>query len=89
MRFGNSVKRGLPAAIRRASSCRVDMTVETPTDVYLIEFKLDDTAANAIAQIREKDYAAPFALSQKRITLIGLGFSSEKRTVTDSAVEQL
>ena len=68
---------------------RVDMTVETPTDVYLIEFKLDDTAANAIAQIREKDYAAPFALSQKRITLIGLGFSSEQRTVTDSAVEAL
>ena len=68
---------------------RVDMTVETPTDVYLIEFKLDDTAANAIAQIREKDYAAPFALSQKRITLIGLGFSSEQRTVTDSAFESL
>ena len=68
---------------------RVDMTVETPTDVYLIEFKLDDTAANAIAQIREKDYAAPFALSQKRITLIGLGFSSERRTVTDSAFEAL
>ena len=66
---------------------RVDMTVETPTDVYLIEFKLDDTAANAIAQIREKDYAAPFAFSQKRITLIGLGFSSEQRTVTDSAAE--
>ena len=68
---------------------RVDMTVETPTDVYLIEFKLDDTAANAIAQIREKNYAAPLALSQKRITLIGLGFSSEKRTVTDSAFEAL
>ena len=68
---------------------RVDMTVETPTDVYLVEFKLDDTAANAIAQIREKNYAAPFALSQKRITLVGLGFSSERRTVTDSAFEAL
>ena len=62
--------------------------VETPTDVYLIEFKLDDTAANAIAQIREKDYAAPFVLSQT-LTLIGLGFSSEQRMVTDSAVEAL
>ena len=68
---------------------RVDMTVETPTDVYLIEFKLDDTAVNAITQIREKNYAAPFVLSQKRITLIGLGFSSEQRTVTDSAAEPL
>ena len=68
---------------------RVDMTVETPTDVYLIEFKLDDTAANAIAQIREKDYAAPFALSQKSITLIGLGFSAEQLTITDRAAEAL
>ena len=46
-------------------------------------------AANAIAQIREKNYAAPFALSQKRITLVGLSFPSEKRTVTDSAAEPL
>ena len=50
---------------------------------------LEKIAANAIAQIREKKYAAPFALSQKRITLVGLGFSSEKRTVTDSAFEAL
>ena len=68
---------------------RIDMTVETPTDVYLIEFKLDDTAASAIRQIREKRYAAPFELSKKRITLIGLGFSSERRTIADRAYEPL
>lgn len=37
--------------------------------------------------VREKRYAAPFELSGKRIILVGLGFSSEPRMVTDNAID--
>ena len=67
---------------------RIDMTVETPTDNYIIEFKLDRPAAEAMEQIRGKDYASHFISSQKRLTLIGISFSSEKRTIVEELVEE-
>ena len=66
---------------------RIDMVVDLPDDVYIIEFKLDRPAAEAIEQIKGKDYAGKYALSNRRITLIGISFSSEKRTIVEDAVE--
>ena len=65
---------------------RMDMVVELPDDIYIIEFKLDKPAAEAIEQIKGKDYAGKYALSGKRITLIGISFSSEKRTIVEELV---
>ena len=67
---------------------RIDMTVETPSENYIVEFKLDRPAAEAIAQIRGKEYAAHFSASRKRLTLIGISFSSEKRTIVEELVEE-
>ena len=66
---------------------RIDMVVELPNDIYIVEFKLDHPAAEAIAQIKGKDYAGKYALSKKRITLVGISFSSEKRTIVEDLVE--
>ena len=66
---------------------RIDMTAETPDDIYIIEFKLDRPAAEAMEQIRGKDYAGRYALSKKRVNLIGVSFSSEKRTIVEELVE--
>ncbi len=66
---------------------RIDMTLETPEHCYVIEFKLDKSASEAIAQIRANRYADRFAGNGKTLTLIGLAFSKEKRTIVDSAVE--
>ncbi len=66
---------------------RIDMVVDLPDDVYIIEFKLDRPAAEAMEQIKGKDYAGKYALSGRRITLIGISFSSEKRTIVDELVE--
>jgi hypothetical protein len=38
-------------------------------------------------QIKGKEYAGKYALSGKRITLIGISFSSEKRTIVEELVE--
>ena len=72
----------------RTCDGRIDMTVETPSENYIVEFKLDRPAAEAIAQIRGKEYAAHFAASRKRLTLIGISFSSEKRTIVEELVEE-
>jgi hypothetical protein len=40
-------------------------------------------------QIKGRDYAGKYALSKKRITLIGISFSSERRTIVDELVEEL
>ena len=67
---------------------RMDMVVDLPGDIYIIEFKLDRPAAEAMEQIRGKDYAGKYALSGKRLTLVGISFSSEKRTIVEELVEE-
>ena len=58
-------------------------------EIYIIEFKLDRPASEAMEQIKGKEYAGEYALSKKRITLIGISFSSEKRTIVEELVEEL
>ena len=67
---------------------RIDMVVDLPEDIYIVEFKLDRPAAEAMEQIKGKDYAGKYALSGKRLTLIGISFSSEKRTIVEELVEE-
>ena len=67
---------------------RMDMVVDLPDDIYIVEFKLDRPAAEAMEQIKGRDYAGKYALSKKRITLIGISFSSERRTIVEDLVEE-
>ena len=62
---------------------RIDMTCETPAGIWLIEFKLDRPAEEALAQIDEKSYASKYDFAGKTVRKIGLSFSSEKRTIVD------
>jgi hypothetical protein len=68
---------------------RIDMVVDLPNDIYIVEFKLDKPAAEAMEQIKGKEYAGKYALSGKRITLIGISFSSEKRTIVEELVAEM
>ena len=65
---------------------RIDMTAETPEHCYVIEFKLDTSAAEAIRQIKANRYADKFAGNGKTLTLVGLAFSKERRTIVDAAI---
>ena len=67
---------------------RIDLVAQTPDDIYIVEFKLDRPAAEAMEQIKGRDYAGKYALSGKRITLVGISFSSEKRTIVEDLVEE-
>ena len=68
---------------------RIDLVAHTPGDIYIVEFKLDRPAAEAMEQIKGNDYAGKYALSKKRINLIGISFSSEKRTIVEELVEEM
>lgn len=68
---------------------RVDMTLRLPLpngrrQVYIIEFKMVDGTegdGSALAQIKAKDYAAPFRDGQHRILLLGVEFSEQTRNI--------
>ena len=66
----------------------IDAVMETPDHVYVMEFKRDKTAAEALAQIKEKNYCEKFLGSSKEITLIGINFDSEKRNFDEWVAEK-
>jgi len=66
---------------------RIDMVCEAPDAIWLIEFKLDHTAQEALDQIDENDYAAKYDFTGKKVVKIGVAFSSEQRTITEVKLE--
>ncbi len=68
---------------------RSDLIAEGKTGIYIFEFKVDKSAQEALAQIREKNYATPYLAQPKPIFALGLNFSSESSLLTDFAVERV
>jgi hypothetical protein len=66
---------------------RADCIVETPEYVYIFEFKRDGSAAEALSQIEEKDYAVPYAADSRKLYRIGASFNSEKRVLEEWKIE--
>ena len=76
---------GYEIAVEDSSShSRLDMAVRTGGHVYLFEFKVVEmaSAGSALAQLRERDYAAKYRGRGEPIHLIGVEFSRERRNVT-------
>ena len=67
---------------------RIDCRVQTRDFIYLIEFKRDDTAQAALAQIDSKDYALPFVADSRKLYKIGVSFDTESRKLKDWAVAE-
>ena len=70
------------------SKGRIDAVFETPKFIYIIEFKLDGTAEQAMNQIKDKDYPASFLTKGKKVFLIGIAFDSKERNVKQWLVEE-
>lgn len=66
---------------RHTSDGRMDMLVQTKNYIYIIEFKIDQSAEIALAQIEEKQYAKPFAVDGRKLYKIGVNFSSKTRGI--------
>ena len=63
------------------SEGRIDMVVKTHDYIYVMEFKLDGTAEEAMQQIESKDYPLPFKCEGRKLVKLGVNFSNEKRNV--------
>ena len=69
------------------SNGRIDLVLQTDRYVYIMEFKLNGTAEEALRQIEEKGYALPFAGDNREVFKIGVNFSSETRNIEKWLVE--
>lgn len=69
------------------SEGRVDLVLQTDKFIYVMEFKLDGTAEEALRQINEKHYARPFEADTRKLFKIGVNFSKETRNIEKWLVE--
>ena len=70
------------------SAGRIDLILQTDKFIYVMEFKLDGTAEEALLQINEKYYAQPFENDDRKLFKIGVNFSAEMRNIEKWIVEK-
>ena len=72
----------------RTARGRVDLLVSTKTTIFVMELKIDQSAAKALEQIDAKDYTLPNKHDGRRVFKVGINFSTEKRTVDEWRYEE-
>lgn len=65
----------------RTSRGRVDLVLKTSDYIYVMEFKLNGTAEEAMQQIEEKGYASAFASDSRKVIKVGINFSNATRSI--------
>ena len=73
---------------RHTTDGRMDMVIQTIDYVYILEFKLDKSADEALQQIENRQYAKPFEHDSRRIYKIGVNFSTTTRRVEGWKIEE-
>ncbi len=68
---------------------RIDCVLKCPGLIYIIEFKFDQSADNAIEQIKEKKYYEPYLKDRKPLHLLGINFSTEEKNIVEWKEETL
>lgn len=75
------------------SDGRIDMVIDCPKAIYIMEFKYSpndkDLSKVALEQIKDKKYHQPFILQQKTIVGIGYSFGERSRQITNYRAETL
>lgn len=69
------------------SEGRIDLVLQTDSFIYLMEFKLNGTADEALRQINEKGYALPFVADPRQLFKIGVNFSAKTRNIEEWKIE--
>jgi hypothetical protein len=69
------------------SEGRIDLVLQTADCTYVMEFKLDGTAEEALAQINDKSYALPFTADNRKLIKVGVNFSSTTRNIDRWIIE--
>jgi hypothetical protein len=72
-----------------ASRGRIDMEVHFPEKIYIVELKCNQSAEQAIAQIKARKYFEKHLHSGKKILLLGINFSTGERRIENWRMEQI
>ena len=65
---------------------RIDTIVKSDKHIYLFEFKLNQSATDALSQIKERGYDEQFKewlKEGKTVHLVGISFSTDEKNITD------
>ena len=65
---------------------RMDIVIQFPKEIIIIEVKFNLPAADGLKQIKDKDYAKKFRASDKQLTAVGLSIALGKDTEQKSCV---
>lgn len=65
----------------RTSDGRIDLLIRTDKYIYVMEFKYNGSAQEAMDQIESKEYPLPFAMDSRTIIKVGVNFSGETRNI--------
>ena len=71
------------------SNGRIDLVIKTDHYIYVMEFKLEGTAEEALQQINDKQYAQPFASDSRQLYKIGVNFSNATRNIEKWLIEEI
>ena len=71
------------------SDGRIDLLLSMRNYIYIIELKRDGTPDEALAQIKQKDYARQFAANPRPVISLGITFSTRTRNITAWQAEYL
>ena len=69
------------------SSGRIDMVVKTNDYIYIMEFKLEGTAEEAIKQINDKQYALQFTSDGRKLIKVGVNFNNTIKGIEKWIIE--
>ncbi|NMA21655.1 MAG: ATP-binding protein, partial [Lentisphaerae bacterium] len=72
----------------RTNDGRIDAVIREGDSIYIFEFKMNQTADAALAQIHEKEYYQKYRHSGKRIVLIGANFDAASRQISEWKIEE-
>ena len=68
---------------------RPDAVVHLEQTIYVLEFKLDESAEIALEQIQEKGYAQPYLTLGKTVKAVGLNFNSQQKALNEWKAENM
>ena len=72
----------------RQADGQADIVAVHPCGVFIFELKVGESADAALAQVRAKQYDAPYRAKGLSIWLIGLNFNRETRQLVDTLAEK-
>jgi PD-(D/E)XK nuclease superfamily len=68
---------------------RTDAVIFFEHAIYILEFKLNESAEIAIQQIKDRGYATPYLQAGKEIHLLGLNMTAKDKKITTFAHERI